>query len=90
MKTLVIDYPEDILLSLNETPEEFKNKLKLLAAIKLYEIGKLSLGKAAELAGMNKVDFMFELGKYNVPVIKYSVESLEDEIKTVNALANEK
>lgn len=90
MKTLVLDYPENILLSLNATPEEFKHKLKLLAAIKLYEIGKLSLGEAAGLAGINKIDFMFELGKYNVPVIKYSIESLEDEVKTVEKLANEK
>jgi len=35
---------------------------------------------------MDKVDFMFEVGKYNVAVIKYSVESLEDKIKTVSGL----
>ena len=87
---IVMDYPEDILLALNESSEEFAQKLKLLAATKLYELGKLSLGKAAELAGIDKVNFMWELGKYNVPVIKYSLESLKQEVDLVKELANEK
>jgi predicted HTH domain antitoxin len=78
-----------VLLALNENAEEFAKKLKLLGAIKLYEIGKLSLGKTAELAGIDKVDFIFELGKYNVPVIRYSLESLKEEIGLVKDLANE-
>ncbi len=88
-KTITIDYPEDILLALNETSEEFARNCKLLLAIKLYEIGKLSLGKAAELANIAKVDFIQELDKYKIPVIKYSIDSLEEEINLVEELANE-
>jgi len=87
---VTLDYPEDILLALNETSEEFAKKFKLLGAVKLYELGKLSLGKASELAGMDKISFIEELDKCNVPVIKYSLESLKQEIETVKELVDEK
>jgi len=41
--------------------------MKFYTAIELYKMHKLSMGKAAELAEMNKVDFMFELHKYEIP-----------------------
>ncbi|MBF0231654.1 MAG: UPF0175 family protein [Desulfamplus sp.] len=90
IKKATIDYPEDILLILNEEYENFNNKIKLLAAIKLYELGKLSLGIASKFAGLDKIDFIFKLSEYNVPVIKYSLESFQDDLKVVNELTYEK
>lgn len=59
-------------LPLNLSGEE----AKLLLAVKLYEVGKVSLGQAARLAGFSKRAFMEVLGRYKVPVFNYSPEEL--------------
>ncbi len=77
---LRVRVPEDILYTLNETKYEFIKTMKFYTAIELYKMHKLSLGKASELANMNKIDFLFELGKYDIPVINYDTEDFQDEI----------
>ncbi len=77
MGTLTIKYPEEILVSLKESKDEFSRELKTAAAVKLYELGKLSSGKAAKLAGMDKVSFLKILGKYQIS-ISTSEEFQED------------
>ncbi|MGH9942107.1 MAG: UPF0175 family protein [Pyrinomonadaceae bacterium] len=57
-----------------------EDEVKLLLAIKLYEVGKVSLGQAAQLAGFSKRAFMEVLGRYQVPVFNYSPEELRQEI----------
>ncbi|MCP4404624.1 MAG: UPF0175 family protein [bacterium] len=72
--------PEDILYTLNETKNDFIKTMKLYTAMELYKMHKLSMDKASELADMNKIDFMFELGKYDIPVISYDMDDFQDEI----------
>lgn len=74
--TLVIPYPDELLLSLKETPEEFERQARLLLAVKLYELGKVSTGMGARLAGMGRVAFMFELGRYGLSPIGVEPEEL--------------
>ena len=57
--------------------------MKLSTAMELYKAQKLSLGKASELAGMNITEFMFELGKHEIPVINYDVDDFKEEIESV-------
>ncbi|MGR3303704.1 MAG: UPF0175 family protein [Candidatus Scalindua sp.] len=76
---LTIKYPDDLLVSLKETEEEFATELKIAAAVKLYEIGKLSSGKAAQLAGMNKISFLKTLGKYHVSIS--TIKGFEEDMK---------
>jgi predicted HTH domain antitoxin len=80
---LKLHVPEDILYTLNETKNSFIKKMRLYAAIELYRLQKLSMGKASELAGMNKVDFMFELGKCEIPAINYDEEDFAEEVNQV-------
>jgi predicted HTH domain antitoxin len=68
MATLKIEYPDEILLSLKESKEDFASELKMAAAVKLYEVGKLSSGKAAKLAGLDKVSFLKTLGTYKISI----------------------
>jgi predicted HTH domain antitoxin len=59
-----IDLPEEPLFSLKETPEHFALELKMLAAVKLFELGRLSSGRAAQLAGIPRVIFLTRLADY--------------------------
>ena len=52
MKTIQIEYPESIPAALNLTPESFEEEARTALAIKLFELGRLSSGQAAALAGM--------------------------------------
>lgn len=79
MGTLTIKYPEEILISLKESKDEFSRELKTAAAVKLYELGRLSSGKAAKLAGMDKVSFLKILGKYQISVS--TLEEFEEDMK---------
>jgi len=79
MATLTIEYPDEILVSLKETQSDFSEELKLAAAVKLYEMGKLSSGKAARLAGMDKVSFLKILGKYQVSIS--TLEEFKEDMK---------
>ncbi len=56
------------------------DEAKLLLAIKLYEVGKISLGQAASIAGFSKRTFMEILGRYQVPIFAYSHEELRQEL----------
>jgi predicted HTH domain antitoxin len=56
-----------------------QEEAKLLFAVKLYEVGKVSLGQAAKLAGFSKRAFMEVLGRYQVPLFNYSAEELREE-----------
>lgn len=56
-----------------------EDEARVLLAVKLYEVGKVSLGQAAKLAGFSKRAFMEVLGRYRVPVFNYSAEELRQE-----------
>jgi predicted HTH domain antitoxin len=57
-----------------------EDEAKLLLAVKLYEVGKVSLGQAAKLAGFSKWAFMEVLGRYHVPILDYSPDELRQEV----------
>ncbi len=61
-------------------PNLSEDEAKLLFAIKLYEVGKASLGQAARMAGFTKRAFLEILGHYRVPVFNYSPEELREEL----------
>jgi predicted HTH domain antitoxin len=68
MSTINIELPESLLLSTGQSQEEFVREAKFLLALKLFELGRLSSGRAAELSGMNRVDFLLLAGRSGVPV----------------------
>ncbi len=83
MKTAEIRFeiPEDILNSLNQNANEFIQQSRLYTALQLYKNHKLSFGKAAELAGISRDEFLIELDKNNIDFIAYDPSELETELE---------
>lgn len=76
-RQLVINVPEAVLLAEKSDEASFGIELKVLAAVKLYELGRLTSGRAAELAGMSRVEFLSNLGRYKVFPLKAELHELE-------------
>jgi len=76
MRTLTIDYGDDVLLALGLSPEQFTEEAKILVAVKLYELGRLSSGAAATLAGIPKPLFLTKLADYGVDNFQQAQEDI--------------
>ena len=75
-----ISFPvnEGILTTLKETKDEFTKDVLFLSALLFYRKRKLSLGKAAELAGYNKIDFIDKLKNEKEYIFDYSEDEIND------------
>lgn len=81
MITISIPCSDEILISLKEDASAFAKDMRMSAAVKFYEMGRLSSGRAAELAGVPRVVFLHLLGEYGVSVLDQSREELEEDLK---------
>ena len=76
-RQIVLNVPETVLLAEKTDEASFGRELLILAAVKLYELGHLSSGRAAELAGMSRVEFLLSLGRYKVFPLEAELRELE-------------
>lgn len=76
-RSVTLQIPEKVLLAEKTDEVAFARELSMLAAVKLYELGRLSSGRAAELAGMSRVRFLRSLGKYRVFPLEAELAELE-------------
>ena len=87
MRKMTLEYPEGLELAVQTIPEELEAQIRLMAALKMFELGKLSSGKAAELAGLPRVEFFEMCGRYRVSIfnrtvpVRYAPQELEAELK---------
>ncbi|TAN51987.1 MAG: UPF0175 family protein [Methylococcaceae bacterium] len=77
---------EGILLSLKENTEEFIQNLRFLSALMLYRKNRLSLGKAAELSGYSKSDFINRLQLEKEPVFDFNKQEMDEIFADVDKL----
>jgi predicted HTH domain antitoxin len=80
MMMLTIDYPEGLERAVSTTRQELEAQIRLMAALKMFELGKLSSGKAAQLAGISRVEFFEMCGRYQVSIFNYNDEEIEAEL----------
>jgi predicted HTH domain antitoxin len=81
MPNLSLPYPDDLLLTSGKSPQELESELLFLLAVKLFELRRISLGKAANFCPMNKPKFMYELGRLKIPVINLDDYQIADELR---------
>ena len=77
MSQLVLDIPDDTLLSLKLSGDTAANEIRLATSVKLYELGRLSSGGAARLAGVPRVLFLSKLADYGVDTFRLTADELE-------------
>jgi predicted HTH domain antitoxin len=76
-----IEYPDTLPDLLQETPEEFEREAKMAMAAKLFELKRISSGMAAEMVGVDRVSFLFELQCYGVEMINMESEELASDLE---------
>ncbi len=77
VRHITINIPEKVLLAEKTDEKNFARDIRILAAVKLYELGRLSSGRAAELADMPRVEFLMALERYKVFPFASELDDLE-------------
>ncbi len=82
---LTIEYPDDLLIALGVRAEQFEHEARLTLAAKLFELGRLSSGKAARLADMDRATFLLSLHRVGVPMLDLDETEMEAERQYVSS-----
>ncbi|EDX72271.1 conserved hypothetical protein [Coleofasciculus chthonoplastes PCC 7420] len=85
-ETISFQISQDLLAALKVGSLELTQNLRLLAAITYFQEKKLSLGKAAELAGINRLEFMDVLAAKGIIIFDYDESVLKREIQGISQL----
>ncbi len=79
MAQLNIEVSDGVLAAMRADPESLAQELRIAAAVKWYEIAKVSQGRAAEIAGLTRAEFLEALGRFGVSPFQESADELVDE-----------
>ena len=81
MGTINVDYPESLTATLNQSREAFEREARMAMAAKLFELGRLTSGQAAKLAGISRVSFLLECSRFGVPSVYWEQDEIEAEFE---------
>ena len=80
MTTVTLELPEELFSALRRSPEEFVREMRLAAAIHWYEHGTISQEKAAQVAGLDRTDFLLALAREGSDVFQVDIKDLKREL----------
>jgi predicted HTH domain antitoxin len=80
MTTISFEFEPSAFSALRLAPDEFAREMRIAATVQWYAQGIVSQGKAAELAGLTRADFLEELYRRKIPPCQVTAEELADEI----------
>ena len=81
MSEITLNVPDETLVAHKVTPDQLASELRLAAAVKLYELGRLSSGAAASLAGIPRSLFLVKLADYGVDTFRLTQADIETETR---------
>ena len=84
MTLMTLDMPEEILATLQKDPVEFCQEMRIAAAVKWYELEMVSQGRAAEIAGLTRANFIDALFRYRVSPFQYTARDVLEELQDVD------
>jgi len=76
-----LELPEDLFSALRRSPDEFVQEMRLAAAIHWYQRGQVSQEKAAQIAGLDRTDFLAALAREGVNVFSVDPQDLKRELE---------
>ena len=86
MKTMSISYPDSLPEALHLSSGEFEREARMAMAVKLFDAGRLSSGQAADLAGLPRVHFLYELARWGVSTMQVEAAELENDLATASRM----
>jgi predicted HTH domain antitoxin len=81
MMEITMKVDEDVLSALRRSPDEFANEMRLAAAIHWYKHGEISQEKAAQVAGLDRTDFLLALAREGEDAFVVDLADLDRELK---------
>ena len=81
MKAIAMEYPEAWTAVSGSSAEAFEHDARMAAAVKLFEMGRLTSGQAAQLAGLTRVTFLLSCPQWGVPAVAWDADEVAAEFK---------
>lgn len=80
MHEVTVSIPDEVLVALKLSSGEAADAVRMAAAVKLYELNRLSSGAAAALAGVPRTVFLSKLADYGVDTFRLTEEELREDL----------
>jgi len=81
--TISVKFPDDILLTLNESEKELEQQLRISLSLRYYNQQKITIGKAAQIAGLSKLQFETLLSENEIPISNLTYDDITGDVEKI-------